>query len=378
MGPRRGGGRAGFVKSARGARPEAEDEAPEVPEAASTERAPAAEPQAAPSKAAQFLKDPPASAADEDSGSSDEEGEGGAETRGKMLQRHKRVRRRCFTCRLLVPARAPRLAPSPTAAALAKRRPAGGQGAEGPGEAAGQEGQGRGGAARGGDGGAVSALGPWQLGAAAVAAGQPLLCRTCCQACAPDSKIAKRGGTAAVQQTALVYSAAGCWPPPLRRRRRHAAELAALDGGKQRTAAEAVAVADSLYSVHLGEGGDEQQPAGGKVRRAGSRRAAGCVPCCRPALAAGLVLLRPPPPAPLPACPSHLWTCALLLPPALQKPSKGQKRREARAREEAEREARIAAELAELGDTGGRPRWEAGCCRALMLRAVCCAALHRC
>lgn len=52
---------------------------------------------------------------------------------------------------------------------------------------------------------------------------------------------------------------------------RHAAELAALDGAKERTAAEAVAVADSLYAVHLGGegGGGEQQ--GGKVRGAGGR-----------------------------------------------------------------------------------------------------------
>lgn len=41
---------------------------------------------------------------------------------------------------------------------------------------------------------------------------------------------------------------------------RHAAELDSIEGAKERTAAEAVAVADSLYSVHLkeeGEGGEE-------------------------------------------------------------------------------------------------------------------------
>lgn len=46
---------------------------------------------------------------------------------------------------------------------------------------------------------------------------------------------------------------------------RHAAELAALDSGKEKTAAEAVAVADSLYSVHLGADGEEQQEGHHKV-----------------------------------------------------------------------------------------------------------------
>lgn len=46
---------------------------------------------------------------------------------------------------------------------------------------------------------------------------------------------------------------------------RHAAELAALDTGKEKTAAEAVAVADSLYSVHLGDNGEEQQEGQHKV-----------------------------------------------------------------------------------------------------------------
>lgn len=78
--------------------------------------------------------------------------------------------------------------------------------------------------------------------------------------------------------------------------KRHAAELAALEGTKEKTVAEAVAVADSLYAVHLG---DEQEH--------GSEQ--------------------------------H------------KKPSKGQRRREQRQREDAEREARIQAELAELGDT---------------------------
>ncbi len=52
---------------------------------------------------------------------------------------------------------------------------------------------------------------------------------------------------------------------------RHAAELASLEGTKERTAAEAVAVADSLYAVHLGEGGKEDGQEGGqhKVSRAG-------------------------------------------------------------------------------------------------------------
>lgn len=90
MGPRKGGGgRAGFMKAARAKQDDAEEEqqqqeAPKAPE-------PAAAP--APSKAAAFLKDPePAAASDSDD--SDEDGEGGPETRGKMLQRHKRVRRR--------------------------------------------------------------------------------------------------------------------------------------------------------------------------------------------------------------------------------------------------------------------------------------------
>lgn len=44
-------------------------------------------------------------------------------------------------------------------------------------------------------------------------------------------------------------NATPCKPP-----HHHAAELAALDNKKGRTTAEAVAVADSLYSVHLNEG----------------------------------------------------------------------------------------------------------------------------
>lgn len=49
---------------------------------------------------------------------------------------------------------------------------------------------------------------------------------------------------------------------------RHAAELASLAGTKERTAAEAVAVADSLYSVHLGEG-DQEGGHEGKASRGG-------------------------------------------------------------------------------------------------------------
>ena len=87
MGPRKGGGRSGFVKSARSARPEDDVEAEQAGPV------PAAAPAASPEKpAAAFLKDPPPGAAD--SGSSDEdEGQApGGETRGKMVQRHKKVR----------------------------------------------------------------------------------------------------------------------------------------------------------------------------------------------------------------------------------------------------------------------------------------------
>lgn len=56
------------------------------------------------------------------------------------------------------------------------------------------------------------------------------------------------------------------------------------------------------------------------------------------------------------------------LPAALQKPSKSQKRRDQRQREEAEREARIQAELAEAGDTGEAwwyGSWHGAACTAL-------------
>lgn len=127
---------------------------------------------------------------------------------------------------------------------------------------------------------------------------------------------------------------------------RHAAELASLAGDREKTVAEAVAVADSLYSVHLGD--EEQGEQQHKVwrlrctepdRRCAEQR--GQVLLCRHGLGQMLSLksVRPP------ACP-------------VQKASKGQRRREQRQREEQEREARIQAELAELGDTGrlGRDR----------------------
>jgi hypothetical protein len=49
---------------------------------------------------------------------------------------------------------------------------------------------------------------------------------------------------------------------------RHAVELAAFDGDRKRTAAEAVAVAGSLYTVTLEEQPEGEAPAG-KVRPAG-------------------------------------------------------------------------------------------------------------
>lgn len=86
---RKGGGRSGFVKAARSAaHVEDDDEQQTSSQAAEqTQPAPSAA-QPAPSKAAKFLKtEEPAEAGS----SSDEEGEPGVETRGKMLQRHKRV-----------------------------------------------------------------------------------------------------------------------------------------------------------------------------------------------------------------------------------------------------------------------------------------------
>ena len=92
MGPRKGGGRSGFVKSARSARPEGDVEASEAAPAPAA--APAANPEPAVCKSAAFLKDPPPSAGaeDSDSGSEDEGQAPGGETRGKMVQRHKKVR----------------------------------------------------------------------------------------------------------------------------------------------------------------------------------------------------------------------------------------------------------------------------------------------
>ena len=151
MGPRKGGGgRSGFMKAARAKQDDAEEEQ-QQPEAA---KAPEPAPAPAPSKAAAFLKDPePAAASDSDD--SDGDDEGGPETRGKMLQRHKRVRRR-RRC-LLHGSEPPQLANASTSRLPAPaRQPAGAEGAEGQGEEAGQEGQGRGGAAGGGDGRPVS------------------------------------------------------------------------------------------------------------------------------------------------------------------------------------------------------------------------------
>ena len=87
---RKGGGKAGFMKAARVARPDGIDDDRE-------DNSPAPAPAEAPSqpqqsKAAAFLKDAEPPAADGED-SSEEEGEPGVETRGKMLQRHKRVRR---------------------------------------------------------------------------------------------------------------------------------------------------------------------------------------------------------------------------------------------------------------------------------------------
>jgi hypothetical protein len=128
---------------------------------------------------------------------------------------------------------------------------------------------------------------------------------------------------------------------------RHAAELAALEGKKEPTAAEAVAVADSLYAVHLGdEAAGEQQgkvgleaavvdtvlPTSRGLQRLCKQR---CMSSCSRRCSAPRL--------------RHGSRVAF---PRLQKPSKGQKRREARQREEEERAARIQAEQAELGDSG--------------------------
>lgn len=128
---------------------------------------------------------------------------------------------------------------------------------------------------------------------------------------------------------------------------RHTAELAALEGGPGATAAEAVAVADSLYSVHLDDT-DRQ----GKVRRwalvhctqGRSSHSAVAAGECQ-----GVVRMHA---ALCSVSGLHPLILSSVHPP--QKPSKGQRRREQRAREDAEREERIRAELAELGDTGGR------------------------
>ena len=97
-------------------------------------------------------------------------------------------------------------------------------------------------------------------------------------------------------------------PNPLPCRRRHAAELASIEGAKERTAAEAIAVADSLYSVHLGEGGQEGGQEGGHGKasagqggrevgwKAGQGTCAGCM-CCAAELN-GL-------PRPASCCPVH-------------------------------------------------------------------------
>ncbi|EFN50896.1 hypothetical protein CHLNCDRAFT_141719 [Chlorella variabilis] len=189
------GGKA-FLKSARAARAEVDDseEARQaVPEAAALTAA-AGSPQPQPAfsaKAAAFLKD---GAAADDASSNDDE-EPGAETRGKMLQRHKREQK-----------------------ALKDQM----------------------------------------------------------------KRLGKEGKDEGAKLEAEMEA-------------RHAAELASLAGDREKTVAEAVAVADSLYSVHLG---DEEQ---GEQQH--------------------------------------------------KKASKGQRRREQRQREEQEREARIQAELAELGDT---------------------------
>lgn len=90
MGKKGGGGRAGFMKAARSAKPQDDDEE----EVQQQEQPQAPAPAPAQSKAAAFLKDPEPAAASDSDGSDEEGEEGGVETRGKMLQRHKRVRRR--------------------------------------------------------------------------------------------------------------------------------------------------------------------------------------------------------------------------------------------------------------------------------------------
>lgn len=243
------------MKSARGARPD--DDAPDVteaPAAPSAEQALAAEPQAADNPAHKFLKDPPAPAAGDASGSSDDEGEGGGETRGKVLQRHKKVRRR--RRRWLLPPALPIPHGQPTACrparpltqqeAKAMKEQAKRLGKKGKEEAARLEAEME---ARWVPG---SAAGPTP-GAAAVLAPAASTGWTLCGC------LAER----------WMHPKPAPWFDPARAACltlcRHAAELAALDSGKQRTAAEAVAVADSLYSVHLAEDG-EQAGGGGKVR----------------------------------------------------------------------------------------------------------------
>jgi hypothetical protein len=148
---------------------------------------------------------------------------------------------------------------------------------------------------------------------------------------------------------------------------RHAAELASIAGARERTAAEVVAVADSLYCVHLAGGGGEEdegeEQAHGKVcclllccpQRLGATAASR--KCCQPPW----LLFASLPPTSAYACnmalPLRCLGCVLA---CLQKPSKGQRRREQRQKEEEERDARIAAELAELGETGGHHTSVAG------------------
>lgn len=91
MGPRRGGGKS-FLKAARAGKADAADDAHDHDAAPEQAPAPAPQPSSQPAsknKADAFLKQPEASADDSSSG---DDAEKGGETRGKVVQRHKRVR----------------------------------------------------------------------------------------------------------------------------------------------------------------------------------------------------------------------------------------------------------------------------------------------
>ena len=90
MGPRKGGGRSAFVRSAR-AKPGADDDEPNSDPSTVEESVASESVQQPVSKAAAFLKVPEPTGSEEDGSSGDDGGGDGTETRGQVLQRHKRV-----------------------------------------------------------------------------------------------------------------------------------------------------------------------------------------------------------------------------------------------------------------------------------------------